>query len=178
MATDTQETQVVRDKGGKWIVAPKSPAPITHENARSMVQKRWDKYRQAAVRRIVGEAKSIDPTVSTGADAFGMVAAKQYSALMDSEKPVIGDLEKLQRMMTGQQNSERENARTAPQNAISVPPAALLELAAQLEAEIAASVQRARAVDGVVDQADIIDASATIPIQLHDTETGENDGKL
>jgi hypothetical protein len=145
--TQNNKTDVLRDKNGRWLVAPKSPAPITHENARSMVQKRWDNYRRAAVKRIVDEAKSVDLSVSTGADAFGLVAAKQYTALMDSDKPKLDDLERLQKMMTGMvANSQRENVDALP-GAVIAAPETLLRLIELLEADKAAAVERARAID-------------------------------
>jgi phage terminase small subunit len=49
--------------------------------------------------------------------------------------------------LRGKGTSERENG---SDSVISAPPAALLALAAQLEAEIAARVERARAVDGAI----------------------------
>jgi hypothetical protein len=106
------DTQVTRRPTGEWITAPKSPAPITHANARSMAQKRWEKYRRAAVERIVGEAKSIDPSISTGADAFALVASKQYVAMIDSEKPRIEDLGRLGQIMSGHAPSTRQEETT------------------------------------------------------------------
>jgi hypothetical protein len=142
-----EDTQVTRQPNGKWITAPKSPAPITHANARSMAQKRWEKYRQAAVKRIVGEAQSIDPDVQTPADAYGLVAAKQYTTLMDSDKPRIADLEKLGQIMTGiSEEPRRENA-GGGENSISGSPEALMRLVELLEAERSAAVDRSRAID-------------------------------
>jgi hypothetical protein len=112
-----------------------------------MAQKRWEKYRQAAVRQIVGEAQSIDPSIQTPADAFGLVAAKQFTALMDTDRPKIADLEKLGQIMTGiSEEPRRENA-GGGENSISGSPEALMRLVALLEAERTAAVDRARAID-------------------------------
>src|SRR3990167_11027631 len=146
---EKQEQQVVREKNGNWIVPPKSPAPITHANARSMAEKRWAKYRQEAVKRITDEIASIEPGVSTGAAAYGVIAAKQAVALLDSEKPRISDLEKLGNIMTGanllQQGSSRDTERAA--NEISATPSALLEFIRVIELDKQFAVDRARAVD-------------------------------
>ena len=146
---DDTQTNVLRDERGRWLVAPKSPAPITHDNARSMVQKRWDNYRRAAVKRIVGEASSIDPTVSTGADAFGLVASKQFAALMDSDKPKLDDLERLYKMMTGAvaANAQRADVQDAPPGALIGTPETLLRLAELIERERSAAVDKARAIE-------------------------------
>lgn len=97
----------------------------------------------------------MDITVSTGADAFGLVAAKQFAALMDSEKPRIADLEKLGQIMTGMgAEPRREDASDQPGSGeISGTPSALMDLIAQIEAARSAAVDRARAVD--VDSTDI-----------------------
>ncbi len=142
------EEQITRRPDGKWITAPKSPAPITHANARSMAQRRWEKYRRQAVKKIVEEAKSIDPSVSVGADAYGLVAAKQFTALMDSEKPRIADLEKLGHIMTGMDaEPRRENTPDGSDSSITASPQALMQLVSMLEESKAAAVDRARAVD-------------------------------
>jgi hypothetical protein len=115
-----------------------------------MVQKRIEKYRQRAVRAIVDEAKSIDPTVSIGADAFGLVAAKQFSALMDSDKPAFADLERLHKIMTGADaNSQRENV-SPPPGAIIADPDTMVRLMQLMEADKQQAVDQARAVDGAV----------------------------
>jgi CheY-like chemotaxis protein len=143
--------EVTRDEKGRWITPPKGAPLFTPATARSMALKRWENYRRSAVKRIVGEAKSVDTSVSTGADAFGLVASRQFAALMDSEKPKIDDLERLAKIMTGTgAYSERENAASPADSAISAPPAALRALLAEMEDEIQRRVERARAVDGDV----------------------------
>jgi len=49
----------------------------------------------------VREAAAIDPTIKTPADAYALLASKQYLALVDSDKPRIDELEKLGHMMSG-----------------------------------------------------------------------------
>jgi hypothetical protein len=139
----------IRDNNGRWLAPPpgSEQTRITTANARSMAEKRWEKARLAANRRIVEEAKSIDPTVSSAADAFGLVAAKQYTALMDSEKPRIADLEKLGQIMTGTTNADNSRREDTPPNAISGSPDALMRLVALIEAEQRAAVDKARAID-------------------------------
>jgi hypothetical protein len=145
-----EETRTdIRDNNGRWLAPPpgSDKTRITTANARSMAQKRWEKYRQAAVRQIVGEAQSIDPSIQTPADAFGLVAAKQFTALMDTDRPKIADLEKLGQIMTGiSEEPRRENA-GGGENSISGSPEALMRLVELLEAERTAAVDRARAID-------------------------------
>jgi hypothetical protein len=145
--TDTQNNQVVRAADGKWIVPPKSPAPITHANARSMAQLRWEKYRKAAVKQILGEAQSIDTDIQTPADAWGLLMAKQYAALMDSEKPVIEQAERLGKIMTGASTeSQRANEATQP-GTIAGAPADIMRLVQLIEQERSAATTKARAID-------------------------------
>jgi hypothetical protein len=142
----------LRDEHGRLLKPlPGAAPPITTVTARSMVQKRVEKYRQEAVKRITGEIASIDPGVSTGAAAFGVIAAKQAVALMDSEKPRIADLEKLGQIMTGQsaENSRRENA-APPPGALLASPSALVELVALIEQQQRRAVDAARADDATI----------------------------
>lgn len=141
--------QALRDERGRMLTPLPGVKPFTHETARIAVNKRWENFRKAANRRIVDEAKSIDPTVSSAADAFGLVASKQFQALMDSEKPRIADLEKLGNIMTGMtaQGAESQRAHEPPSGQISASVATLIELAAQIEQRIAAERDKARAVD-------------------------------
>ena len=149
-----EDTQIaLRDSKGRMLKPLPGKHTITKADASSLARKRWEKYRQAAVRRIVGEAQSIDPDVQTPADAFGLVAAKQYTTLMDSDKPKIADLEKLGQIMTGiSEEPRRANEPTSP-GSISGSPDALMQLVGMIEAERAAAVERARAVD--VDSTDM-----------------------
>lgn len=86
---------------------------ITVADASKLAKKRAEMYRQAAVRRITGEIAAIDPTVSTGADAFSVIAAKQAVALLDSEKPRVDDLVRLRDLMTGKDAREDTQAQAA-----------------------------------------------------------------
>lgn len=92
---DNPPGTIIRGKGGRFLPGTRSPAPITNANARELQQKRWNAYRKAAAKGITKEAMSIDPSVKTPADAWSLVAAKQYSALMDSDKPRGDDLHRL-----------------------------------------------------------------------------------
>src|SRR5688572_14074895 len=149
-----EDTQVaLRDSKGRMLKPLPGSHVITKADASSLARKRWEKYRQAAVRRIVGEAQSIDPDVQTPADAFGLVAAKQYTTLMDSDKPKIADLEKLGQIMTGISEEPRRANEPTPPGSISGSPDALMQLVGMIEAERAAAVERARAVD--VDSTDM-----------------------
>lgn len=91
-----------RDDLGRFTKHAKSIGkPITKENAGALARKRWENYRLAAVRRIVEEASSIDPDVSTAAGAYGLLMAKQYTALIDSDKPRMDDVEKFAQLIGG-----------------------------------------------------------------------------
>ena len=139
----------IRDKNGRWLVAPpgSEETRITTANARSMAQRRWEKYRRAAVREIVEEAKSINPAVATSADAYGLLMANQYTKLLDSQKPAVDQVEKLGKMLTGMDTeARRENAQDAP-DSISGSPEALMQLVTMIEADRRQAVDRARAVD-------------------------------
>ena len=90
-----------RDERGR-LLAP-IPGSEKHQftpiTARIVQEKRWARARQAAANRITREAAAIDPTVSTWAEAWGLVAAKQYVALIDSEKPRGDDLYRIGQVM-------------------------------------------------------------------------------
>lgn len=85
----------VFDNSQNKIVARK----ITPDEAREMAHKRWDKYREATASRIVKEAQAIDSSIETEEDAWALVVAKTYIAIMDSDKPRGDDLEKVGRAM-------------------------------------------------------------------------------
>lgn len=143
-----------RDAKGRMLEPLPGGKPITTANARSMVQKRWENYRRKAVEAIVGEAKSVDLSVSTGADAYALLAAKQFSALMDSDKPVVDQLEKFARLMTGndeksQRAHEGENASAPGSGQVSASVETLLRLVEQIEEHKRQAVDKARAIDGV-----------------------------
>ena len=130
------------------IIKPPPAAMLTSEKSNLLLRKRWDNYRREAVKRIVGEAASIDPSVSTGAGAFGLVAAKQYVALMDYDKPRIDDLEKLQQLMTGEKSvAPTQQNEKIFSGEIAASASALMELARRIETEIEERVARERAID-------------------------------
>lgn len=85
---------IVRDDRGRFVKGAEAQGkPIkSSADARTMAQKRWAKARLAAADRVTREAAAIDPSVNTWADAWGLVTAKQYTALMDSDKPRGDDL--------------------------------------------------------------------------------------
>jgi hypothetical protein len=135
------EKRIVANPGG-------GTAAITQANASAMARARWEKYRRAAVREIVDEAKSINPAVMTSADAYGMLMANHYNKLMDSQKPAIDQVEKLGKMLTGMdvEISQRENTHVAP-GSIVADPDALHRLLELIEQDKQAAVERARAID-------------------------------
>lgn len=127
-----------------------SGAVLSSDRARAMVKARTEKYRRAMVERIMGEATSIDPTVQTPADAYGLLAAKQWQTLMDSEKPAIDQLDKLRRMMTGETGVESQRDHepaTPPNGTIAASVDTLLALVQQIEEHKRAAVDKARALD-------------------------------
>lgn len=93
----------IRDERGRMLanLPGTEDKRINAENAPALSRRRAENYRRAALRRIVGEAQSVDPSVSTGADAYAIVAAKQWAALMDYDKPRIDELKTLRDLMTG-----------------------------------------------------------------------------
>ena len=152
-AMEEENTQVeLRDERGRMLAPLPGVKPFTNANAGNMARKRWEKYRQQAVKRITDEIAQVEPGVSTGAAAFGVIAARQALALMDSKKPKLSDLEKLGQIMTGMttENSQRENA-PAP-GVVVLPPAALIELVELLEQRNQRVVDQVRAVDGVANE--------------------------
>ena len=98
----------IRDEKGRMLANLPGTRQITSETALAHARKRAENYRRAAVRRIVGEAAAVDPSISTGADAFAIVAARQWAALMDYEKPRIEDLQRMRDLMTGADDKRKE----------------------------------------------------------------------
>lgn len=150
------ESGVVRAPNGNWITAPKSPAPITHANARSMAQRRWEKVRQKSANRVLAEAVAIDPTVKDTADAMALLVSKQYVMLVDSDKPKMSDVEKMGNILTGSNqlaNSQRDNP-APPAGTISASPAVLLDLLDQMERRRQTERDQAQAIDGQLHEAD------------------------
>lgn len=146
--TKVLKNGAVYDLDKKHIVKAPTNTPERQAQASTLAKTRWENYRRAAVKRIMGEAKSIDMTVSTGADAFGLVASKQFIALMDSDKPKLDDLERLYKMMTGAVAANAQRAdEPPPPGALIGTPETLLQMAELIERERSAAVDRARAID-------------------------------
>ena len=113
--------EIIRDERGRFLRKPSQAYPLNAQNARELAKRRWDKTRRAAVERIVGEAASIDPTVSTYDNAYALAAVRQYQALLDYDKPAQDQLDKLRRMMTGYEGDDaHEQVGQAPQMVMAV----------------------------------------------------------
>ena len=82
----TGDARVVIGKNGNKLT------PFTHATSRIAAQKRWDKYRQQAAKRVLGEIASIAPDVQTPADAWGVLVARTATAIMDSDRPRGDDM--------------------------------------------------------------------------------------
>jgi hypothetical protein len=131
---------------GRIVSSKNATTKITSANAGELSRKRHEANRRAAVKRILGEAQSIDPSIQTPADAYGLLVASQYTKLLDSDKPNVEQIERLGKMLTGMDlNSQRENA-SAP-GTITADPDTLMQLISALEREKQIAVDRARAID-------------------------------
>lgn len=140
-----------RDEKGRILAPlPGGAPPITPANARTLALKRWEKYRKNAVQKVTGIIAEVDPSVSTGAEAYAVILAKHAKLLHDSKQPKIYDVEKLGQLMTGHdgQDSQRGNAGAAPPGTISAAPDTLMTLVDMLEKRRAQDQDKARAVDG------------------------------
>jgi hypothetical protein len=100
-----------------------------------MAQNRWARARQQAAKYITREAAAIDPTINTWSEAWGLLAAKQYLALMDSEKPRGDDLYRIGQVMGALPTAlEQRSMEAGPA------PATDADAAAMLAADIAARI--------------------------------------
>lgn len=100
MSTNQLETGgIIRAANGKFLPGTKSPKPITSDNAREMLAKRANKAAQRARQRILREAASIDPDVHDIYDAHALMLAKQYTTILDSDKPRMTDTRELAELM-------------------------------------------------------------------------------
>lgn len=100
MSTNQLETGgIIRAANGKFLPGTKSPHPITRDNAREMLEKRAQKAALRARQRVVREAAAIDPDVHDIYDAHALMLAKQYIAILDSDKPRMGDAKELSDML-------------------------------------------------------------------------------
>ena len=79
------QTSIPGKNGGTLI-------PITSATAADLARRRWAKFRQAAARRVTGEAVEIDPTATSAPEAWGLAVARQYKLLLNSDKPRGDDL--------------------------------------------------------------------------------------
>lgn len=147
---------VTRNEKGQWVKPPPSPAPFTQANARSMAQKRWDKARKAAASRVLLEAQAIDPTVKDEYDAHGLMVAKQYVAVLDSDKPRADDAEKIAQLMgTAPRAVELRTEQAGP--AAGTATEAVIAMTKLVEA-----IERVvSGADNNISQADMVDASFT-----------------
>lgn len=95
-----KDAVIVRGANGQFLPGTRAPKTITSSaDARSMAEKRWEKARKATASRVMQEAQSIDPTVQTEYDAHALMMAKQYTTIIDSDKPRMDDAEKLAQAM-------------------------------------------------------------------------------
>lgn len=94
------ETVTLRDERGRFLEGTKPINTIkSSADARMMAQKRWNKAAQKARDRITREAASIDPTITNVYDAHALMLTKQYTTILDSDKPRMDDAEKLSQML-------------------------------------------------------------------------------
>lgn len=91
--------KIVRGEGGKFAPGTVPNNIITPANARSLAKKRWEKAAQTSRNRVIREAASIDPDVRTIYDATALLLAKQYTTLIDSDKPRMDDTEKMMQLL-------------------------------------------------------------------------------
>ena len=141
-----------RDSRGRILAPFPNSQPFTGASGRTAAQKRWAKYRAAAVERITKVIAEVDPEVSNGAMAFAVIAGEQARTLMNAKDAKIADVEKLGRIMTGMSEEvRRENgAGGPPAGVVQVAPAALLDLVRLIEQEKRAAVDQSQAADGVI----------------------------
>lgn len=89
-------TDEYRDVHGRLVKQLPGSVEFTSANARQMQAKSVEARRNRAMRsaqnRVAREAASIDPTVDSWYDAWGLAVSKQYTTLLDSDKPRGDDL--------------------------------------------------------------------------------------
>lgn len=143
-----EETQALRAPNGRMLAPLPGKHTITKADASTLAAKRWEKYRQEAVKRITGVIAEVDSSVSTGSQAYAVVVAAQAKALLTAKDPKMSDVEKLGKIMTGlsAEESRRENGGTP--GAIVAQPAALAELVMLLEQDRRQEIAKAQAIDG------------------------------
>jgi len=161
--------QVVRDARGRWVpgTLPAGAAPpITSENARDMIRRRQEKYRSAAVRRVLGEVQAVAADVVTPADAWGFIVARQAVALIDSDKPRLLDTKILGQLLGAVPTElERGNDQGGPALVLNTEGAAMVgklldlvkDMAKAGQAGASASVQGGDGGGGVVLDGQIVE---------------------
>lgn len=89
----------LRDSRGRMLRPLPGQHVITQANASTLAKKRWDIARRKAALRVVEEAAAVDPRVTLPSDAWALVVARQYVAMLDSDKPRVDDLAKLGQLL-------------------------------------------------------------------------------
>lgn len=99
-----------RDAVTGRIVAkgPDAAATITAGNAKELAARRWEKYRRTAASKVMQEAAAIDPSVKTPAEAWGLLVARLFQQIMDSEKPRGEDIRRLGQFIGALSQYDRE----------------------------------------------------------------------
>jgi hypothetical protein len=96
----TQDAVIIRGADGKFLPGTRAPNTIkSSEHARSLVQKRWDKARQASRAAVLSEIKSITTDVTKPVEAYAYIVGKQAVALVDSDRPRLDDTKTLGQLM-------------------------------------------------------------------------------
>ena len=89
----------IRNAQGHWLAKHPAGTEITHDNAREMLAKRQQIATQRTASWIMKEAQSIDPDVKDEYDAHALMWAKQYTTVIDSDKPRTDDAERVSQAM-------------------------------------------------------------------------------
>ena len=110
MSDEVVTGEIVRDADGKFSKGMRPANIITSANARTLAEKRWAKHRLEAASRVMREAASIDPTVTTPAAAWGVLVARTYQQIMDSDRPRGDDMIAVGKAM-GAMPSDSDRAR-------------------------------------------------------------------
>ncbi len=89
----------IRNEKGHWLAQHPGAVPITHENARELQARRWMLATERTAQWITKEAQSIDPDIRDVADAHAFMWSKQYTTIIDSDKPRTDDAERVSQAM-------------------------------------------------------------------------------
>lgn len=147
-----QELQIAkRDDRGRMLEPLPGTTPFTSVTARNAAAKRWEKYRRVGNQKLVEQFGKDGLDVSSPADVYGLILAKQAKALHDAKDPKLTDVEKLGRLMTGHASEEarrgNEGGASIPPGAIVAAPGALAELLQILERDKRAALDKSQAID-------------------------------